>query len=473
MRASVLERLCGPLCDAALQRSGSAEDLADLVRADLFVIPVDSRGWFRCHRLFRDALRSRLEPSVASGVLGRAADWFLAQGQVDDAVRHRLAAGDQEGAAALLRSSVSWFLEHGALGSCLQLGERLDPVVAHRDARLCVAQAWAAGLSGRFARMGPWLDAADALLLGDAGPPLDGWHSIRGAATAMRAVQRLGAAADSAVACAQAAVGLEVDRSRSGYVLSRLFLGSALLMADRAPESLPLLDDAVSCARELRLPPLLALQPACNLALALIESGRLDDARRLCAEVAPSMREIERTWGEAAVAGTARLRLVEGRLALEAGDIAGAQRLLRLAVAASRSWGWPSLVVMALVALATAELAGHEATEARNAVARAREVADAEPVWPLMLRRLEDVEARVAVDRGRVLRRSGALAEELTDRELSIVRMLGGTASQREIGAALHLSINTVKGYAKSLYRKLDVATRQDAVARARELRLI
>ena len=51
--------------------------------------------------------------------------------------------------------------------------------------------------------------------------------------------------------------------------------------------------------------------------------------------------------------------------------------------------------------------------------------------------------------------------------------MLTGTANQREIGAALFLSINTVKGYAKSLYRKLDVTTRQEAVERARALSLV
>ncbi len=57
----------------------------------------------------------------------------------------------------------------------------------------------------------------------------------------------------------------------------------------------------------------------------------------------------------------------------------------------------------------------------------------------------------------RAAAQKGALFEELTDRELSILRMLPGTASQREIGAALFLSINTVKAYNKSLYRKLDV----------------
>jgi LuxR family transcriptional regulator, maltose regulon positive regulatory protein len=55
----------------------------------------------------------------------------------------------------------------------------------------------------------------------------------------------------------------------------------------------------------------------------------------------------------------------------------------------------------------------------------------------------------------------------------SILRALTGNATQREIGAAHFLSINTVKGYTKSLYRKLGVVTRQDAVRQGRTLGLI
>ena len=50
---------------------------------------------------------------------------------------------------------------------------------------------------------------------------------------------------------------------------------------------------------------------------------------------------------------------------------------------------------------------------------------------------------------------------------------MSGTATQREIGAALFLSLNTVKAYNKRLYRKLGVASRQDAVRAGRRLGLI
>ena len=108
-----------------------------------------------------------------------------------------------------------------------------------------------------------------------------------------------------------------------------------------------------------------------------------------------------------------------------------------------------------------------------SALAEARDVVDNEPVAPVTIRRLDAVEQRAGRTAVREARRSGALVEELTDREQSILRALSGDATQREIGAALFLSINTVKGYTKVLYRKLGVATRQDAVREARALGLL
>ena len=43
----------------------------------------------------------------------------------------------------------------------------------------------------------------------------------------------------------------------------------------------------------------------------------------------------------------------------------------------------------------------------------------------------------------------------------------------RLIGEALYISFNTIKTHVKSIFRKLDVATRPDAVSRARELKLL
>ena len=65
---SVLERLCGPLCDAVTGRKGSQALLEQVEQAGLFVMPLDEvRGWWRYHHLFADLLRARLERDSRAG----------------------------------------------------------------------------------------------------------------------------------------------------------------------------------------------------------------------------------------------------------------------------------------------------------------------------------------------------------------------------------------------------------------------
>jgi len=147
--------------------------------------------------------------------------------------------------------------------------------------------------------------------------------------------------------------------------------------------------------------------------------------------------------------------------------------LLRRAVVLTELHPRPTLVVIALVYLAEAELAVGDRSAARAALSRARDLAEEEAVCAFVFAHLDAAERRIGHRAIGAARRAGALTEDLTDRELSILRALQGTASQREIGAALFLSMNTIKAYNKSLYRKLAVSSRQEAVATARGLGLI
>src|SRR4029077_6254698 len=69
LRTSILDRLCGPLCDAVLiapVASGQAT-LEYLERANLFIFPLDNeQRWYRYHHLFADLLRQRLPPSLTT-----------------------------------------------------------------------------------------------------------------------------------------------------------------------------------------------------------------------------------------------------------------------------------------------------------------------------------------------------------------------------------------------------------------------
>ena len=65
------------------------------------------------------------------------------------------------------------------------------------------------------------------------------------------------------------------------------------------------------------------------------------------------------------------------------------------------------------------------------------------------------------------------LVEPLSQRELEILRLIAQGLSNQEIGERLFLALDTVKGYNRRIYEKLQVERRTEAVARARELGLL
>ena len=86
---SILDRLCGPLCDSVVDRAGSQAVLESLEKRNLFVIALDDdRQWSRYHHLFSELLRARLQqqrPELIPVLHRRAADWFERQGLVVEA----------------------------------------------------------------------------------------------------------------------------------------------------------------------------------------------------------------------------------------------------------------------------------------------------------------------------------------------------------------------------------------------------
>ena len=108
MCTSVLNRFCGPLCDAVLRASsGSSQKILEyLTHANLLVIPLDDkRHWYRYHQLFADVLQARLQkeqPDQIGDLHRRACDWYEQNGFRADGIRHAFAAEDFGRAADLL-----------------------------------------------------------------------------------------------------------------------------------------------------------------------------------------------------------------------------------------------------------------------------------------------------------------------------------------------------------------------------------
>jgi LuxR family maltose regulon positive regulatory protein len=107
LRTSILDRMCGSLCDAVLldPSAPGQETLEYLEHANLFVIPLDNeRRWYRYHHLFAELLRQRLQQSDdMAGLHLRASQWYEDQGLELEAFRHAVAANDVERAGRLIR----------------------------------------------------------------------------------------------------------------------------------------------------------------------------------------------------------------------------------------------------------------------------------------------------------------------------------------------------------------------------------
>src|SRR4051794_14792118 len=116
LRTSVVDRLNAELADLLAGRSGSEQMLLELEEANAFVVSLDAqRTWFRYHQLLADFLRLELRRTMADEVPDlhrRAAGWFADHGDVLEAVRHTVAAGDWPDAARLVADhSFSWVLD--------------------------------------------------------------------------------------------------------------------------------------------------------------------------------------------------------------------------------------------------------------------------------------------------------------------------------------------------------------------------
>ncbi len=117
LSTSILNRLCGPLCDVVLnntavsgQETSGQKTLEYLEHANLFIVPLDNdRRWYRYHHLFGDILRQRLgqrhSPAEITEYHRRASVWYENNGDEAEAFHHALAACDFERAAGLAESA--------------------------------------------------------------------------------------------------------------------------------------------------------------------------------------------------------------------------------------------------------------------------------------------------------------------------------------------------------------------------------
>jgi LuxR family maltose regulon positive regulatory protein len=197
--------------------------------------------------------------------------------------------------------------------------------------------------------------------------------------------------------------------------------------------------------------------------LSLIASRRGDheEGKRLALEAV----ELARTCGLLDAIGEGEVHTAHGVALAADGRWDEAFAELERGVFLRRLWGQPLDLADSLI-----ELAAHLATAGRRE--RATEVFDEAEELLAGCRDPAALPIRLAAAR----RAAGVTrppVEDLTEREVSVLRLLRSGLTEREIGGELYLSFNTVHSHVKAVYRKLGVSSRAQAVERAHERRLL
>jgi len=196
LRTSILDRLCGPLCDAVLlglNVSGQAT-LEYLERANLFIVPLDNeRRWYRYHHLFADLLRQRLQQRSASERDGvaelhrRASQWYEDNSLTIEAFQHAVAANDVEHAERLVEGEGMPLQYRGPMISVLNWLESLPTTILDARPSLWVTYASALTMTGHpISSVEEKLQAAEAAL--QKAEPDDKTRDLVGHIAAIRAM---------------------------------------------------------------------------------------------------------------------------------------------------------------------------------------------------------------------------------------------------------------------------------------------
>jgi LuxR family maltose regulon positive regulatory protein len=463
-RSSVLPRLCGSLCDATVGGTGSARLLEQLERRNLLVVPLDRRReWYRYHHLFRDMLTEELrrrELQLVPQLHARAAAWFEAHDLADEAIEHAQKAGDPDLVARLVLEHMQPVWASGRADTVLRWTTWLDREGAlHRYPGIAIHGALIFALLGRVEEAEAWATIARTA-------PTDVLLPDGNTTGSLLAYLRAILAQDGVEAMrADARASFAELAPSSPYRVTMLFTeGMSYLLEADLDRADPILALAREDAERVGTLPLAAmiLAERCVVAERRNDSARVES---LALQAVALVEEggFDHYWTSALVYACA------ARAALGRGDVRGARlyaahctRLRPLLV-----YSIPVAPVQTLLELARVYLALGDAGGAEAALQQAEEILAERPRLGVLgdeARELRGTLDRVAGDPDG--------ASSLTTAELRLLPLLATHLSLGQIGERLHVARATVKAQTTSIYRKLRVSSRGDAVSRSRELGL-
>jgi LuxR family transcriptional regulator, maltose regulon positive regulatory protein len=463
-RTSVLDRMCGPLCDAIVGERGSGRVLEQLESRNLLVVPLDRRReWYRYHHLLRELLQTELqrrEPELVADLHFRAAAWFEANAMPEAAIEHAQAAGDYDRVARLVLELQQPVWASGRVETVQRWMEWLsDVTAAEHFGAIATHGSLIFALLGRPSEAERWAAAVERA--SPVGILPDG-STMEGTLAYLRAILCRNGIDQMRRDAQMARDGLSPS---SPYRVTMLYTeGVSYLLQDDPTRAGPILARAAADATAAGSLPLAALIMAEQCTVAA-ESGDWAEVTALAQQAVTIVEDgrLGDYWTSALVYAWAT------RAALHSKDVTKARFYLGRAsrLRPLLTYVLPVVSVQSLLEMARSYLTLADPGGAAAVLAQARDILQQRPDLGLLAEQASDLQSKLAT-----IKAGAAGASSLTAAELRLLPLLSTHLSFREIGERLFVSSHTVRTQAYSAYRKLAVSSRSEAVARARELGL-
>lgn len=363
LRTSILDQLCGPLCDAVTGRTDSTQLLQNLEQNNLFVVPLDiPHTWYRYHHLFSDLLRHRLrlvDDLPTDPLHVRASDWYETEKQPFNALQHALAGRAWPRAAHLIGQLATSMLRLGQVTTLLGWLQALPVDIVRTVPELCYAMAWTQLLTGQFDQAEQNLACAEKLA-GDN-------RQIRGNLLVAQAyLARVRGFHEQALTFAQEALQVLPMSDTISRGMVALNLGLAQITRGHLVEAEQALNEACVMAQAAQNH-YVALTALSLLGSMQLVYGHLHDAAELC-------RKVLTTGGQ--LPPTAMAHSVMGALLYEWNGLTQAAEHLVHGVELCQITGNAEVLVDCLVTLTRVRLAASDRVAARAALTQAQEIVE-------------------------------------------------------------------------------------------------
>ncbi|MFY9670006.1 MAG: LuxR C-terminal-related transcriptional regulator [Trebonia sp.] len=464
IRTSVLDRMCGSLCDAILEETGSTAVLEQMEARNLLVIPLDRhREWYRYHHLLRDLMRAELrrrEPDLIQDLNFRAAAWFEANAMPEAAIDHAQAAGDYDRVARLILELQQPVWASGRVETVLRWMDWLrDIPSAEYYGAIAVHGSLIFALLGQPAEAERWAAAAERASPGGVLP--DG-STMEATLAYLRAILcRTGIGEMRR----DARIAWEGLSPASPYRATMLYTeGISYLLEGDLARAEPILARALDLATQAGSLPLagMILAEQCGVAAERDDWPEVTTLARRAATIVET-GHFGDYWTSALVyAWASRASAYQGDVGQARFYLGRASRLRPLL-----TYALPVVSVQALLEMTRSYIALADPEGAAAVLAQVHDILQQRPDLGVLPELAGQLQASLATANARAVS-----ASSLTAAELRLLPLLATHLSYQEIGERLFVSKNTVKTQAYSAYRKLRVSSRSEAVVRTRELGL-